>query len=161
MSQRIVTECDECANEGVERPAVTVVVRALGHDFGVDLCDEHTKPLGVLVERLAELGRRVGTIEEARATCPRCGRAFHSPQALGRHARDEHGESVRALRRTEPAPVEVDTGAFTCAECGRGFPKAQGLAVHRRRTHGVTGTSKSAASRRRGDGAEGEAPQGE
>lgn len=160
MSQRIVTECDECAAAGETREAVTVVVRALGHDFEVDLCDEHAKSLAVVVERLADLGRGIGMVE-ARATCPRCGRAFASPQALGKHAKSEHGESVNALRRAKPAPVEVEPAAHACPECGRTFRKAQALAVHRRRSHGIGGTSKASASRRRGAAHEGEAPGGE
>ena len=86
MSQRIVTECDECADSGKAREAVTREIRALNKAFEVDLCDEHEGPLAALVERLAHLGRPVGTLI-ARATCPRCNREFATAQALGRHAR--------------------------------------------------------------------------
>jgi uncharacterized C2H2 Zn-finger protein len=141
MSQRIVTECDECATLGETREAVTVEVRALGIEVDIDLCDVHVKPLNELVGRLAELGRKPSEAGVLQATCPRCGRRFASPQALGRHAKNEHGEKVSALRSKAPAPAAepATRDAFACPECGRGFGKAQGMAVHRRRSHGVKG----------------------
>lgn len=160
MSQRVVTECDECNALGETRPASTVGVRALSVEVEVDLCDVHVKPLAEMLARFAELGRApsVDRRTSGRATCPRCGRAFPTPQALGRHARAEHGQSVAELRNG--ATVVVETVEVACPECGRVFGKPQALAVHRRRTHGVTGASKSAASRRR-ENHEGEAPSGE
>jgi uncharacterized C2H2 Zn-finger protein len=158
MSQRIVIECDECAELGESRDAVTVELNALGQSVEVDLCDVHTKPLADLVERYVELGRKPGAGSVVVTTCPRCGRKFGSPQALGRHARDEHGESVNQMRGKSPsktgrrAPGErvtvPESDRVPCPECGKGFAPV-GLGVHRRRVHGVAGASRQAAARRR------------
>jgi DNA-directed RNA polymerase subunit RPC12/RpoP len=150
MSQRIVTECDECLALGETRSAATVGVRALSIEVEVDLCDVHVKPLVELVERLAELGRAPGADSRGVHRCPRCSRSFATPQALGRHARDTHGEKVAALRKApSPAPVEapVEDGV-ACPECGKRSATGQGLAVHRRRKHGVVGASRASAARR-------------
>ena len=163
MSQRIVIECDECAELGESRDAVTVEVRALGYDVEVDLCDVHTKPLADVVAHLVDLGRKPGQVGPVTTACPRCGRRFGSPQALGRHARDEHGESVNQMRnrkaaRTKPPGdrVTVPPGErVECPDCGKGFAP-QGLGVHRRRVHGVAGASSSSrnrAARARDEGA--------
>lgn len=146
MSQRIVIECDECSELGETREAVTVEVRTLGRELVVDLCDVHAKPLAELVDRLAEIGRKPSEAGVGRVPCPRCGRKFASPQALGRHARDEHGESVNSMRgkASKAAPVVAE---LPCPECSRTFTKSQGLAVHRRRTHGVEGTSERSRER--------------
>jgi uncharacterized C2H2 Zn-finger protein len=158
MSQRIVTECDECAADGVTRDGVTREIAALDKAFAVDLCDEHVKPLLALVERWGDMGRPVGTLI-ARATCPRCGRDFATAQALGRHAKKAHGERVHELRKAAnpaPAPVEVADG-FACPECGKAFPTTRGLGAHRFRSHGVKGVSYDATRRRaQGEGVAGE-----
>lgn len=153
MSQRIVTECDECADAGETRTAQTVVVRALGHEVEVDLCEMHTKPLADMVERLAMLGRPVGN-HNGEAKCPRCGRTFSTAQALGRHTKKRHGETVREARAAtvatvepEPAVVATVVGSEPCPECGQTFARPQGLAVHRFRKHGVRGSSRASASR--------------
>jgi uncharacterized C2H2 Zn-finger protein len=159
MSQRIVTECDECLALGETRNAVTVVVRALGVEVELDLCDLHVKPLGDMLARFVELGRTPGRPRDVKSTCPRCGKSFATPQALGRHAKTEHGERVSELRQAVPDAPVVEPTAVTCPECGRGFGKPQALAVHRRRTHGVEGASKATASRRRSH--EDEAHEGE
>lgn len=158
MSQRIVTECDECADSGVTRDGVTRAIAALDKAFEVDLCDEHTTALAALVDRLADLGRPVGVLI-ARATCPRCGREFATAQALGRHAKKAHGEKVHELRKAAsptPAPVVVEDGV-ECPECGKRFGNTRGLGAHRFRSHGVKGVSYDATRRR----AQGEAVGGE
>lgn len=154
MSQRIVTECDECMALGETRPASTVGVRALSIEVEVDLCDVHVKPLADLLARLVEVGRAPGAATGS-AVCPRCGRRFATHQALGRHAIAAHGKSVRELRGQSPRKSRKQTsveGGIPCPECGREFGKPQGLAVHRRRIHGVSGSSTSTASRRRSSG---------
>jgi DNA-directed RNA polymerase subunit RPC12/RpoP len=149
MSQRIVTECDECLALGESREAATIVVQVREGGVEVDLCDVHVKPLADMFARLVELGRAPGTGSPG-AKCPRCSRRFASPQALGRHAKSEHGERVAALRKApSPAPVEapVEDGV-ACPECGKRSATGQGLAVHRRRKHGVVGASRASAARR-------------
>lgn len=159
MSQRIVTECDECLTLGETSDARTVAVRALSVEVEVDLCDRHVKPLVEVLERLAELGRPPGMAGPS-TKCPRCLRTFATPQALGRHTRKEHGETVHEARKaTPPRRVEVDT--IACPECNRtDFASTQGLAVHRRRKHAVEGSSRATASRR-AHAAQGEAREGE
>lgn len=163
MASRIVIECDECVALGdASRDAVTVEVRALGHEVEVDLCDVHTKPLAELVDRLVELGRKPSEAGTLRVSCPRCNRKFASPQALGRHARDEHGESVNQMRgrvatRTKPPGERVtvpESDRVTCPECGKGFAP-QGLGVHRKRVHGIAGTSRSSKQRQATTGQDG------
>jgi uncharacterized C2H2 Zn-finger protein len=152
MSQRIVTECDECAERGVARSGITREIHALDKAFAVDLCDEDAKPLVDLVERWAHLGRPIGSLV-ARATCPRCGREFATAQALGRHAKKAHGERVHELRKaasTAPAPVVVEDGV-ECPECGKRFGNTRGLGAHRFRSHGVKGASYDAVRRRAQD----------
>jgi uncharacterized C2H2 Zn-finger protein len=163
MSQRIVIECDECLALGeASRDAVTVEVRAMGVEVEVDLCDVHAKPLAEMLDRFVELGRRPNEAGLLRAACPRCGRKFASPQALGRHAKETHGESVNQMRGkaapANPAPATGDE--YACPDCGRGFATRQAIAVHRRRAHGVQGESKASAARRRAQGEDG-APSGE
>lgn len=146
MSQRIVIECDECSELGETREAVTVEVRTLGRELVVDLCDVHSKPLAELVDRLSEIGRKPSEAGVVSTSCPRCGRKFGSPQALGKHAKDAHGESANALRKAAARVVDE----YACPECPRTFGKAQGLAVHRRRSHGVEGTSERSRERHAG-----------
>lgn len=141
MAQRIVTECDECAELGEVSDGELVEVSALGSVFVVDLCELHRKPLRELVDRLAELGRRPSDSPlTGVAVCPACGREFRSPQALGKHTKDEHGTSANALRKAK-------SDAHKCPVCQNPYGSAQGLAVHLRRTHGVQGTSKAARAR--------------
>lgn len=138
MSQRIVTECDECLALGKQSDGSTVGVRALSIEVEVDLCDTHVRPLVDMLERFAELGR-TPTGRASGLTCPRCGRTFNTPQGLGRHTKETHGESVSEARQAA-SPVAV-AGVFTCPECGRPAKSALALGVHRAKAHGVPGVS--------------------
>lgn len=158
MSQRIITECDECLALGETSDAATVAVRALSIEVEVDLCNRHVKPFVEMLERFAELGRTPAQAAGSGTPCPRCGRRFATPQALGRHTKAAHGATVADMRKAGaiPAPADVK-GGFPCPECAREFGSTQGLAVHRSRTHGVKGSSQASESRARHAG---EVPEG-
>jgi len=152
MSQRIVTECDECLTLGESKTAVTIGVQALGVVVEVDLCDVHVKPIADLMARLGEVGRTPGEVGGARVVCPRCGSAFATGQALGRHVSKVHGETLREAREAVAAskPIPKPTAKFphVCPECGAQFDRPNTLGAHRNRKHGIPGASKDAKARR-------------
>lgn len=129
MSQRIVTECDECGAADATTYTITTLGGLLTRTpVELDLCGEHVKPLAELVERFAEIGRKP-TAPTPRLSCSYCGHTSVSRDALGKHIRREHGGTARDIELAA-------AGSFECPTCGKSFATPQGLGAHRSRAHG-------------------------
>lgn len=133
MSQRIVTECDECG----AADASTYSVAALGQSIELDLCAMHVKPLAELVERFGELGRNTPVPTRARIACPYCKQTAASRDSLAKHVRRVHGIQPRELKAAPPAPEEEEALPYGCPNCLKTFATPQGLGAHRFRSHGL------------------------
>lgn len=155
MAQVIETYCDGCLVDGQKVPAKTYrasvgVVGTKHPTYDIDLCDDHAKPLVVMLEAFEESGRVVGgkrgrpskvlaspnqasspsSVSRDLSRCPVDGCGYTgqgTKSALSSHLRSAHDTTIAAAFGEELP--------FACDVCGNRFAKAQAVAAHRARSH--------------------------
>lgn len=177
MAQTIVTLCDMCLlhDDGRESPGAgtwTITIAAPGAKaapYAIDVCEDHGKPYRVLLEHLAEDGRRADKprpvpagVPRASATdgpdprtipapdglpcpAPDCDHVAATVAGLRTHAKALHGRTVAELDGTADMACPV-------TDCPRLFTALQGLSVHLRSQHGMTTDEARAAVAESGRG---------
>lgn len=138
--------CDGCITHGERREgAVSRVIVIDGESYMLDVCPEHDAPILALEATL--LGYRIepktATVVPAKRrgrppkgappmmnACLACGQSLASRDALGKHVRAVHGESLPALERKMGV-------TYVCPQCAREFPSRGSLGMHVTKGHGA------------------------